>query len=223
MDKKIENVLKDSIKEYLLKNNVNVNKVNMNSDKINFDKNDTEDILEKFIKIKKKYFIVNRKYNVIYSEAIKKEAWSFTKNQQLVLKEIEDKIINGENIKPYLSNSLYLFKMSKKDELKDNYNIYHMHLGHPDKKEHFVTRTGKLLFFTYDENNVYFLDVRKHPIGDEWNMSNAIKIKEEMNISSDKKIDDVVFKNKDMILNELNNIDINLDEKEIKNIIMKLL
>ena len=50
-----------------------------------------------------------------------------------------------------------------------NNNIYHLHLGSIDKKEHFVTRTSKLLFFTYNENEVIFLDVKKHPIGDGWN------------------------------------------------------
>ncbi|MCQ2749130.1 MAG: hypothetical protein MJ246_03915 [Clostridia bacterium] len=79
--------------------------------------------------------------------------------------DIEDRIKEGRSIKPYLSNSLYLNKASKEDELL-NENIYHLHLNLPDNKEHFVKRTDKLLFMTYDENTVYFLDVKKHPVGD---------------------------------------------------------
>lgn len=135
--------------------------------KIKFDYNESDEniLLQKYIKIKKKYFVIFKKLNVEYSSAYKKKKIFFTKKQNEVLKDIENRIKEGRSIKPYLSNSLYLNKASKEDELL-NENIYHLHLNLPDSKEHFVKRTDKLLFMTYDENNVYFLDVKSHPVGD---------------------------------------------------------
>lgn len=158
--------------------------------KFDFNEENEETLIKKYIKTKKRYFVIFKKLNVEYSNVYKKKKIFFTKKQNEVLRDIEQRIREGKSIKPYLSNSLYLNKASKEDELL-NENIYHLHLNLPDSKEHFVKRTDKLLFMTYDEENVYFLDVNKHPVGD-WTKVISNEMFDEKRRSE---IDKVLFEN----------------------------
>lgn len=171
---------KDRMKEILNERNI----------KFDFTIKDDDVLLQKYIKTKKKFFVIFKKFNVEYSNDYKKKSIFFTKRQKEVLRDIEQRIKEGRNIKPYLSNSLYLNKFSKEDELL-NENIYHLHLNLPDKKDHFVKRTNKLLFMTYDENTVYFLDVKNHPVGD-WTQIIKNEMFDEKRRSE---IDKVLFEN----------------------------
>lgn len=181
-ENKAKELIEKKLHDYKIKYNTDSN---MNIIKIDFIKDDFKTIISNYEKIKKQYFIVNKKMNVVYSDEFNKRIKLLTKFQMQMIKEIENRLLSCESIKPYLSTNVYLSKFSKSDELLDNHNIYHMHLSAPDKNEHFVTRTGKLLFITYDYDNVYFLDVKKHPQGDEWNDINAIEIRNNMNIKND--------------------------------------
>lgn len=130
--------------------------------------------------LKKKYFIRDKKYNVIVSKNFMYRYPLLTKNQKIAINDIKDRLENGLTIRPYLSNNHYIEKASKEDELLTLHNIYHLHLNFAGKYERHVKRTGKLLFITYDNENVYFLDVKKHPIGIEWNDEDIINIKREI-------------------------------------------
>lgn len=219
--KEFEDVVLKLIKKRLDDNKIKFNNTNLNIIQIDFEKENFDLIIEKYLKIKRKYFLINKSMNTVYSKELKRKRWCFTKNQKMVLNEIEDKLKNNVSIKPYLSNGLYLSKFSKQDDLFEKENIYHVHLGIPDKKEHFVTRTDKLLFFTYDEDNVYFLDIKKHPIGDEWNCIDAINIKKEFNINSD--IDNLVFGTKENLLNKFDDIFNNEKDENIEKAINLIL
>ncbi|MCQ2977772.1 MAG: hypothetical protein MJ232_07150 [archaeon] len=214
-----EILVKDVIKHKLEKCNIKFNN-NMNVVKIDFDKDPFEKIIGEYIKTKRKYFLVNKKFNVVYSKEFSKKYGLLTKNQLLMIKDIEEKINMNKNIKPYLSNNLYLSKFSKKDELLEDYNIYHLHLGLPDKNEHFVSRTDKLLFFSFDEENVYFLDIRKHPLGDEWNDILAVKIVNNYVKENINDINKKIFKTKQILIKELNTL--YQDEKDLDIQKMKL-
>lgn len=216
MEKEYIEALKKCIKEKLELNNIKYkNDSNSNEIKIDFENENISTILDKYIKLKKKYFIVNKKFEVVYSNELKRKLWMLTKNNMMIINDIKEKIETNKSIKPYLSNNLYLNKFSKDDEMLFNNNIYHLHLGSIDKKEHFVTRTSKLLFFTYNENEVIFLDVKKHPIGDGWNKLFSSDVIDKY-IS--RNADDLIFKNKEIILNEIENLN-ELDDNKINEII----
>ena len=60
------------------------------------------------------------------------------------------------------------------------HKIYHLHLNLAGKNERIVKRTSRLLYITYDEDNVYFLDIDKHYMADEWNNNKIIEIKNKL-------------------------------------------
>lgn len=49
-----------------------------------------------------------------------------------------------------------------------NWNIFHAHLGRLPENSMQCHRSDRLLFFTHNNNNVYLIDVKKHPKGSEW-------------------------------------------------------
>ena len=82
------------------------------------------------------------------------------------IKLFEKKFDKGESVKGYLSKKA--FDVEFKDILLNQWGIKHLHLT--DKEANSIeemknNRSNILLFFIVDNQDVYFLDVRKHPKG----------------------------------------------------------
>lgn len=76
-----------------------------------------------------------------------------------VIFEIKHKLENNLSVISYLSTSL--LKSNFKDQMLNNFGIYHLHLGH-GLKNGFRERTGNLLFIYIQKSNVYFLGIFPH-------------------------------------------------------------
>lgn len=87
------------------------------------------------------------------------------------LRLIEDKIKNGDDLKPHQSKKLK--KFHDKDELLYDWGIYHFHLGTEMDSDGFVKRTGPLLYAMIKDENAYFIGVFNHGA---WTMQEMLKI-----------------------------------------------
>lgn len=77
------------------------------------------------------------------------------------LAEIEKKIIQGQDVNPYLSKTLFVKDYT--DYLFYDWGIYHLHLSTAISDEgYFMNRSDQLLFITIRKNTVYFIDVLPH-------------------------------------------------------------
>ena len=98
--------------------------------------------------------VINIPRKVHYSrELIKKMNEEFSKELCDLIKLFEKKFDKGESVKGYLSKKA--FDVEFKDILLNQWGI----------KEMKNNRSNILLFFIVDNQDVYFLDVRKHPKG----------------------------------------------------------
>ncbi len=81
---------------------------------------------------------------------------------------IIEKIENGEDINPHLSKGILWVLGTKKrknrhrDALLDSWGIKHIHLGINIESHGFIKRTGPILFVKFDDENAYFLLIRRH-------------------------------------------------------------
>ena len=120
------------------------------------------------------------------------------------LKNIEQIILNGDDLTPYLSRQVK--NLDSHDTLLDDWGIYHIHLGVQKKPNDFSQRTGPVLFAKIDKEFAYFIQILDHGGRHEpWFNKNLIKI---------------IHKNwPEIIKNFLLNIDINSVNlsKDIKN------
>lgn len=111
--------------------------------------------------------VINIPRKVHYSrELIKKMNEEFSKELCDLIKLFEKKFDKGESVKGYLSKKA--FDVEFKDILLNQWGIKHLHLT--DKEANSIeemknNRSNILLFFFVDNQDVYFLDVRKHPKG----------------------------------------------------------
>ena len=111
--------------------------------------------------------VINIPRKVHYScELIKKMNEEFPKELCDLIKLFEKKFDKGESVKGYLSKKA--FDVEFKDILLNQWGIKHLHLT--DKEANSIeemknNRSNILLFFIVDNQDVYFLDVRKHPKG----------------------------------------------------------
>lgn len=75
--------------------------------------------------------------------------------------EIKKRIEKGVSIKPFLSKGST--RITNKDYLLYDWNIYHLHLGKLDNKNSkFASRTNELLFIYVTDESIYFIDVLDH-------------------------------------------------------------
>lgn len=84
---------------------------------------------------------------------------------------IEDKIKNGDDLKPHQSKKLK--KFDDKDGLLYDWGIYHFHLGTEMDSDGFIKRTGPLLYAMIKDENAYFIGVFNHGA---WTMQEMLKI-----------------------------------------------
>lgn len=81
-------------------------------------------------------------------------------NLQKGLELVEEKIKKGIDLRPHLSKRIS--DLNYDDDLLNDWDIYHLHLGTNLDKDGFMNRTGPVLFVRFDEDNAYFINVLGH-------------------------------------------------------------
>lgn len=122
--------------------------------------NDVHELLRKFLNIKNKLVEIKPR-KVIYSTELKSKMSG--ESYFDVLKIVEEKFKNGEDITPHLSK--LVIDPENQDGLLNDWAIHHLHLSKTKKKPHdkFYVRSDYLLMFILvDPDLVCFLDVRPH-------------------------------------------------------------
>lgn len=102
---------------------------------------------------------------------------------KMSFEEICNKIINSEDINPYLSKTIFKIQNPKKKLVKTDYlqalfGIGHLHLSTKKDKNnpYFYERSDYLLFITIEESNINLIGIIKHPKGDKWINNKNINI-----------------------------------------------
>lgn len=76
------------------------------------------------------------------------------------LEEIENKIQNGENLVPYMSDKILDLKYE--DLLLSDWNIHHLHLSRRKRADGFVKRSDYELFVYISNETIYFIQIYPH-------------------------------------------------------------
>ncbi len=115
---------------------------------------------------------------------------------------IEQKIINGESLRPHQSRSLK--RLNSKDGMLFDWGIYHLHLGTEIESDGFIQRTGPLLYLLIDDSYAYLIDVQDHG---KWSKKDFLKI-------VDENWPETINQNK-IRQNDIIGLEKNFDEEEI--------
>lgn len=192
---KIYNDISRKILDYLIENKV---KYDLQAEK--------KDIIECVDKFPQK-----SKYEIEVDERFSKRIISLLNWQEKIVKTIPRKVYISkhllkkmdENMEKSIINKIYLFKdkFEKGEDINSNlskgvfdssswdyilniWNIKHLHLSESvefNKKQMTNNRSDYLLFFVLNNNNVYFIDVKKHPKGAGFTSFHFLEILEENN------------------------------------------
>ncbi|MBD3215725.1 MAG: hypothetical protein GF311_24145, partial [Candidatus Lokiarchaeota archaeon] len=114
------------------------------------------------------YNLVNRLVELRPREVYMSTLFYCPKRFKKSLNNLIEKIENGEDINPYLSRGIQWVigisrrKNRQRDALLDRWGIKHIHLGTVLRTDGFIERTGPILFVKFDENNAYFLLIKRH-------------------------------------------------------------
>lgn len=73
---------------------------------------------------------------------------------------LKEKIKQGINLRPHLSRKIV--HLNYDDDLLNDWDIHHLHLGSTLDLDGFVKRTGPVLFVRFDEQYAYFINVMSH-------------------------------------------------------------
>lgn len=76
------------------------------------------------------------------------------------LTEIEQLILDGGDLSPYLSKKIANFNYN--DPLLNDWGIHHLHLGTEVEQDGFINRTGPLLYCRFEGDYAYFIDILPH-------------------------------------------------------------
>ena len=76
------------------------------------------------------------------------------------LAEIEQLILDGGDISPYLSRKIKKFNYN--DLFLNDWGIHHLHLGTEIDPDGFINRTDPLLYCRFEEDYAYFIDILPH-------------------------------------------------------------
>ncbi len=153
----------------ILKNELDNNKVKYN---------DCED-LRKFMIMyydeMRKIPIIGIKYNVYFSRELKNKMQSLPIKTQDCIKDITQRLEDGKSITTYLSKSA--LQADKRDNQLQNWGIYHAHVAEVSTNyEQPAKRSDLVLFFIISKDNIYFIDVKKHPKNETWFDKSLIEI-----------------------------------------------
>ncbi len=114
------------------------------------------------------YNLTNRLIEPRSREVHKSSIFYCPSKFRTALEIIEEKIENGEDINPYLSKGIrWVVDMHPKrtrnrDALLDSWGIKHIHLGSQIESNGFAERSGPILFVKFDDENAYFLLIKRH-------------------------------------------------------------
>ncbi|WP_321421698.1 hypothetical protein [uncultured Methanobacterium sp.] len=120
---------------------------------------DVHELLRKYINIKTK-LIDNNPRKVFYSSELQSKI--LNEPYFNVLKKIEKKFEEGDDINPYLSRQS--LKPDSQDGLLNDWGIHHLHLSDTKRSpnDQFYSRSDYLLMVIVGNDFVCFLDVRPH-------------------------------------------------------------
>lgn len=96
--------------------------------------------------------------NVHLSSLVEKS--DCTPSAKNALQVISDRIVNGQDLTPFMSRQT--FKAYVEDALYYNWKIIHFHLNKLNSGSRFSESSGWLLMAFFAENDVFFLDVKRH-------------------------------------------------------------
>lgn len=84
---------------------------------------------------------------------------------------VKEKIEQGKDLRSHLSRRIV--DLDYNDDLLNDWDIYHLHLGSTVDQDGFIKRTGPVLFARFDEQNAYFINVMGHG---NWTNKDMIRI-----------------------------------------------
>lgn len=119
----------------------------------------------KWLQIRQRRLNSSIHYQVRYSDELLQKLDHLPESDQNSVLDIERHLRNAEPITGYMSKSINSTSMKKSDFLLKVWNIYHVHLERKSEKKYL---NPNLLFFQRMKNTIYFIDVRQHPVGNQW-------------------------------------------------------
>lgn len=119
----------------------------------------TQDVLQSYFNFKHK-IIRQQPRAVLKSAPISAKAEDLGLSE--ILKNIEQRFVNGEDINPNLSKKI--FRVNEHDYLLNDWAIHHLHLSDTkvNSNDYFNKRSDFLLFCHVTPDEVYFIDIRPH-------------------------------------------------------------
>ena len=138
---------------------------NLRSCKAKFAQSDnTSTLLLKYIQLSDKLAIPKMSFNVNFSKEILAKLSTLGNDSIEAIQDIKHRLENGLDITPYLSK--HARSANIPDMLIRNWGIYHAHIAEPlTQSSKYTKRSEHLLFFTFEDNDAYLLDVLPHPKG----------------------------------------------------------
>lgn len=107
------------------------------------------------------YFnLVRRLVRPIPREVLISKEFKCPPKLQLGLDLVKEKVEQGIDLRPHLSRKIA--DLDYDDDLLNDWDIYHLHLGTTLDVDGFAKRTGPVLFARFDEQNAYFINVMGH-------------------------------------------------------------
>ena len=91
---------------------------------------------------------------------LKSKNFSCIPEHRNALTEIEQLILDGGDLSPYLSKKIANFNYN--DPLLNDWGIHHLHLGTEVEQDGFINRTGPLLYCRFEGDCAYFIDILPH-------------------------------------------------------------
>ena len=104
-------------------------------------------------------------------KVLKAREFSCPPNHLQGLANIESAIRSGDDLTPFLSDQIK--HRDFQDKLLLHWGIHHFHLGAKMRSDGFVKRTDDLLYYRFDKDYAYFIDVLPHGY---WTEQNLISI-----------------------------------------------
>ena len=123
------------------------------------------DVIRKFLNLQK------RSVQPVPREIRKSAGFSCPPQLQNGLALLEQELVKGADISPYLSRRLTDLEYT--DPMLNHWGIHHLHLGERKDSDGFMDRTGDLLFCRFDDEVAYFIGVYGHGA---WTKQDLVRI-----------------------------------------------